>query len=39
MLVSDRGEGWGCKGRRGEVREGRDPGESLERTRGEGRVM
>lgn len=37
MLVSDRGEGWGCKGRRGEVREGRNPGESLERIRGRGK--
>lgn len=37
VLVSDRGEGWGCKGRRGEVREGRNPGESLERTRGRGK--
>lgn len=31
------GKGWGCKGRRGEVREGRGPGESLERTRGRGK--
>lgn len=37
MLEGDRGEGWGCKGRRGEVWEGRDPGESLERTRGRGK--
>lgn len=31
------GVGWGCEGRRGEVWEGRNPGESLERTRGRGK--
>lgn len=33
-LICDRGKGWGCEGRRGEVREGRNPGGEFRKDSG-----